>query len=49
MVTTGHSLGAAMAVICALSMKLHFPKLKIQIHNFGQPRVGNAKLAKFIA
>lgn len=48
MLTTGHSLGGAMSVLCALSVKLHLPHLKIQIHNFGQPRVGDPNLSKFI-
>jgi len=43
--TTGHSLGAAISVICALEMKHNFPSNKIILHNYGQPRVGNKALA----
>jgi hypothetical protein len=48
-VTTGHSLGAAIAAICAIEMKYAFPSRKVQIHNFGQPRVGNIKLSDHMA
>ena len=40
-ITTGHSLGAALAAICAIKIKIKFPAMNVQIHNFGQPRVGN--------
>jgi predicted lipase len=43
--TTGHSLGAAISAICAIELKYAFPGRKVQIHNFGQPRLGNIKLA----
>lgn len=46
--TTGHSLGGAIAAICAIAVKIHFKNLNVQIHNFGQPRVGNNKLVQFM-
>ena len=44
MVTTGHSLGGALSAVCALSTKILFPSMNIEIHNFGQPRIGNKRL-----
>ena len=48
MVCTGHSLGAAIAAISALSTKFFFPSLHVTLHNYGQPRVGNKPLANFM-
>ena len=47
-ITTGHSLGAAIAAIAAIEMKSLFPNTKVNLHNFGQPRVGNIKMAEFM-
>ena len=42
---TGHSLGGALAVLCALELK--HQKFNIaQVYTFGQPRVGNAAFAR---
>ena len=38
---TGHSLGAAMAVLCAVDMQYNFPDRDIEVALFGCPRVGN--------
>jgi hypothetical protein len=46
--TTGHSLGAAISAICALELKMRYPTKIVEIHNFGQPRLGNVHLAKFM-
>lgn len=43
---TGHSLGGALAQICAVSLKLDFrEKVHIMCHTFGNPRAGNSKFA----
>lgn len=49
MICTGHSLGAAIAAIGAISTKIFFPKLSILVHNYGQPRVGNKQFADFMS
>jgi hypothetical protein len=44
---TGHSLGAAMAVLCAAHL-YHVDGLPVtQVYTYGQPRVGNAAFHKF--
>eukprot|EP01112_Ceratiomyxa_fruticulosa_P022920 TRINITY_DN8553_c0_g1_i1.p1 TRINITY_DN8553_c0_g1~~TRINITY_DN8553_c0_g1_i1.p1 ORF type:complete len:303 (-),score=24.05 TRINITY_DN8553_c0_g1_i1:94-1002(-) len=43
---TGHSLGGALAVLCAVDMA-NTQTLPIQIYNFGQPRVGNDVFVDF--
>lgn len=47
--TTGHSLGAAISAICAIELKSIFPSVKVVIHNYGQPRLGNVHLAKHMS
>lgn len=47
LIITGHSLGGAMAVLCALDMKEIFGNVDV-LYAFGQPRVGNQKFADFI-
>jgi predicted lipase len=37
-----------MAAVTGLGIKIHHPSLKVEIHNFGQPRVGNQALSKFM-
>lgn len=39
----GHSMGAAMAHICALDMKFTLGFETINVYTFGSPRVGNDK------
>jgi hypothetical protein len=46
--TTGHSLGAALTTISALELSKKFPNRVKEIHNFGCPRIGNEELAKQI-
>jgi hypothetical protein len=43
--TTGHSLGGALATICAFDLASRFPGLKITEYTYGQPRVGNHEFA----
>ena len=38
---TGHSYGAALAVLCAVDLQYHFPKKDYEVFLFGCPRVGN--------
>jgi predicted lipase len=39
---TGHSLGAAMAILCAVDLQYNFPNKDIEVAVFGCPRVGNS-------
>lgn len=43
---TGHSMGGALAALCALDMKYRFPEKKIKLVTFGAPRLGNYALAE---
>jgi hypothetical protein len=45
-ITTGHSLGAAMAMMMALELNKEIPP-PVEIYNYGQPRVGEKKYADF--
>ena len=38
---TGHSLGGALATLCAVDIQYNFSNIKIDIYTFGAPRVGN--------
>ena len=46
----GHSMGAAVATICAIDVKYSFNLTRDQIHlyTFGSPRVGNDVFAAFL-
>lgn len=44
-VSTGHSLGAAIASIGGLSLKANFPNATVKMYTFGQPRTGNSGYA----
>jgi predicted lipase len=48
LVTTGHSLGAALAVFAAIDLAWvnHFPVSAV--YNFGSPRLGNDAFAKWM-
>ena len=39
---TGHSLGGALATLCAVDAQYNFSNIKIDIYTFGAPRVGNS-------
>ncbi len=43
---TGHSLGAALAAICALDLARSYEKAKIRCALFGSPRIGDAAFAE---
>jgi len=42
----GHSLGAALSILCALDVAKHFPDRNLEVIVFGCPRVGNKEFAK---
>lgn len=44
-VVTGHSLGGALAKLCALAIEKVTPGRVAAVHTFGQPRVGNRAFA----
>lgn len=44
-VVTGHSYGAAVCQLMALELEKE--NIKVQVYNFGQPRIGNDQYAKF--
>lgn len=45
---SGHSLGAALASLIAVILKLVYPKKEIKVITFGKPRVGNDKYAHLV-
>ncbi len=45
-IVTGHSRGAALAVLCAVDLQYNFPDKSISVTTYGCPRVGNAAFAK---
>ncbi|KAJ7450088.1 lipase [Mycena galericulata] len=51
-IVTGHSLGGAIASLAAPSLKIALPDAAIKLYTFaddpGQPRVGDAKYARFV-
>ncbi len=44
-IVTGHSMGAALAVLCAVDLQYNFPEKDIEAYLFGCPRVGNTAFA----
>ncbi|KAJ4468246.1 Alpha/Beta hydrolase protein [Lentinula aciculospora] len=47
-VTSGHSLGGALATLCAISAKQRFPQCRIRTYSYGAPRIGNKPFANFV-
>lgn len=47
-ITTGHSLGGAIASLAAAGIAARFPEAKVTVYTCGQPRVGNQDFADFI-
>lgn len=45
-ITTGHSLGGAIAQLAALDIQYHLPGKEITCYTFGGPKVGNANFVK---
>ncbi|KAJ3359273.1 hypothetical protein GGF32_009482 [Allomyces javanicus] len=50
-VTTGHSLGGAMAVLAALDLRrtLSIPDSQLAVYTYGEPRVGNPTFASYVS
>mmetsp|Transcript_44241 Transcript_44241/g.90288 ORF Transcript_44241/g.90288 Transcript_44241/m.90288 type:complete len:311 (-) Transcript_44241:194-1126(-) len=48
---TGHSLGGALAALCALALRTSHlpPSSHVGLYTFGQPRVGNVDFAQFFS
>eukprot|EP00887_Chlorella_sp_A99_P003551 scaffold7.g3551.t1 len=44
---TGHSLGGAMATICAMDIRLNLGASDVRVFTFGSPRVGNSIFAEW--
>lgn len=44
--TTGHSLGGALATLCAVDLQYNFIYLAIESYTFGAPKVGNDKFCE---
>lgn len=40
-IVTGHSLGGALATLCAVDIQFNFPEIAVEVYTFGAPRVGN--------
>lgn len=47
-VAVGHSLGGALAALCAAQMKTSVPNASVYLFTYGSPRVGNEELASYI-
>lgn len=47
-VVTGHSLGGAIASLCALSLQGTYPDANLKLYTFGQPRTGDADFAQLV-
>ena len=47
----GHSMGAAVATLCALDLQLTFDlgPSDVRLYTYGSPRVGNQAFAEFVA
>lgn len=43
----GHSMGGAMASICALDLTVHHNMQNVSVVTYGQPRIGNAAFASY--
>ena len=41
-ICTGHSLGGALATLCALDVQYNFPDKQVSCYTFGSPKVGNS-------
>ncbi|XP_021728782.1 lipase-like isoform X1 [Chenopodium quinoa] len=47
LIVIGHSMGGAMAAICALDLTVHHGIKSVQVTTFGQPRIGNSAFASY--
>ncbi|KAF8578195.1 alpha/beta-hydrolase [Ramaria rubella] len=48
LVSTGHSLGGALASLAAMSFKANFPYTNVTVYTYGQPRTGNTVYAEWV-
>lgn len=47
-VTSGHSLGGALATLAAVTLKHNFPATKVSTYSYGAPRLGNKIFADYV-
>ena len=47
-VVTGHSLGGALAHLCAIELKTRWPDASVSLYTYGSPRVGNQVFASIV-
>jgi len=45
---SGHSLGASLACLGAVSIKQNFPNNNVRMYTYGQPRTGNSHFAFYV-
>lgn len=48
LIVSGHSMGGAVAVLLSLYLKDNYKYLKLKCITYGQPKIGNGNLARFI-
>ena len=46
LISTGHSLGGALASIAGVSLASNFPDTSLRLFTYGQPRTGNVEYAQ---
>ncbi len=46
-ICTGHSLGGALATLCAVDIQYNLPAKQVNAYTFGSPRVGNPDFVRF--
>lgn len=46
---TGHSLGASLSTLGAIYLAKYYPNIRLDILNFGSPRIGNPSWAEWIS
>ena len=47
-VTSGHSLGGALASLAGVTLKANFPSTPLRVYTFGQPRTGDRAFADLV-
>lgn len=45
-ICTGHSLGGALATLCALDIQYNFPDKEVSCYTYGSPKVGNSRFVE---
>lgn len=45
-IISGHSLGAALSIVCAVDLQYNFPEKDIEVYSYGGPRVGNTAFVR---